>query len=69
MMFVIRIMGEGYYCGGYRLGGSLYLACGVYDADDPHVKKYKKRESAEKTINTLNSRYDGDYYFKIVEVK
>ena len=51
MDFVIKLKGEfrGYYAGLYRLDGQSFVGC-VDDINDEKVKRYKKKETAEKNI-------------------
>lgn len=67
-MFVIKAIEGGYYCGEYKLGGLKYPACGIHETSDPHVKKFKKYELAEKALSSLNSKYGKEYSFRIVRL-
>lgn len=54
MTFVIKLKGEfrGYYTGLYRHQGQSFVGCADV-INDKRVKKYKKRETAEKHIKEI----------------
>ena len=54
MDFVIKLKGEfrGYYAGLYRLDGQSFVGC-VDDINDEKVKRFKKKETAEKHIEEI----------------
>ena len=65
MDFVIKLKGEfhGYYTGLYRVNKANYVTC-TDDIKNKRVKKYKKRETAERHIeeiedsSSFDSRFD-----------
>ena len=56
MDFVIKLKGEfhGYYAGLYRLNGQSYVGC-VDCINNKKVKRYKKKETAERHIEEIKS--------------
>lgn len=77
MYFVIKLKGEfcGYFAGLYRLHGQSYVGC-VDVINDEKVKKYKKKETAERGIEEIKDSASFDSKFgnaniicEIVEVE
>ena len=75
MSFVIKLKGEfhGYYTGLYRVNEADYVAC-TDDIKNKRVKKYKKRETAERHIEEIKDSPSFDIRTKniiceIVEVE
>lgn len=57
MTFVIKLKGDfyGYYAGLYRIDGQSFVGC-VDDINNEKVKRYKKKETAEKHIEEIKNR-------------
>lgn len=77
MYFVIKLKGEfhGYYTGLYLLNHEYYVGC-IDDIKNKRVKKYKKRETAEKHVEEIKESSSFDSRFgneniicEIVEVE
>ena len=65
MYFVIKLKGEfhGYYTGLYQLYGQRYVGC-AYVINDKKVKRYKKKETAERHIKKIKDSASFEIKFR-----